>query len=158
MSLHQTIKNQITEALRNKDTIRLDTLRGLQALFLNEMLIQKNHTADEFLPDEKALTLIKRSVNQRKDSIRQFEIGKRHDLADKERAELEILHSFLPATMSRDEIKKVVESKINTHKAVGSFDPKSPGLVGKITGVVMKELAGKADGSDVKAVIEEMLK
>lgn len=155
MSLHQTIKNQITEALRAKDSVRLNTLRGLQALFLNEMLIQKNATSGEYLPDDKVLALIKRSVNQRKDSIRQFEIGKRMDLADKEKVELEILQSYLPQTMSHDEIKTVVKSKVDALKASGTVDA---GAIGKLTGIIMKELAGKAEGSDVKAVIEELLK
>jgi hypothetical protein len=154
MTLHQTIKNQITEALRAKDVIRLNTLRGLQALFLNEMLAQKTPAGGEFLPDDKVLTLIKRSVNQRKDSIRQFEIGKRVDLADKERAELAILQSFLPATMSRDEIKAVAASKVAALQANGPLDAAA---VGKLTGMIMKELAGKADGSDVKAVLEELV-
>jgi uncharacterized protein YqeY len=76
------IKNQIKEAMRAKDSVRLDTLRGLNALFMNEMLTNK--TLDQnasHLPDDKVLALIKRSVKQRQDSIRQFEIGKRMDLA-----------------------------------------------------------------------------
>jgi uncharacterized protein YqeY len=100
MTIHQNIKNQIVEALRAKDTIRLDTLRGLNALFMNEVLTQKSGTDSEFLADDKALALIKRSVKQRLDSIRQFEIGKRMDLADKERAELKILETYLPQSAS----------------------------------------------------------
>jgi len=153
MPLHQTIKSQIKEAMRAKDTVRLETLRGLNALFLNEMITAM--TSGEFLPDDKALPLIKRSVKQRKDSIEQFEKGGRADLADKEKAELKILESYLPATMSRAEIMIVARKHIEPLKAAGTLDAKSSG---KITGMIMKELAGKADGSDVKAVIEELLK
>ena len=101
MTLHENIKNQIKEALRAKDTLRLDTLRGLNALFINEILMQKSSTIGEFLPDDKAIALIKRSVKQRQDSIRQFEIGKRPDLAQKEKAERinklpKIFDSILP--------------------------------------------------------------
>ena len=153
MTLHQTIKEQIKEALRAKDTIRLDTLRGLNALFMNEMLTA--NVSDEYLSDEKVLPLIKRSVKQRKDSIEQFDKGGRKDLADKERAELVILESFLPSMMSRDEIKVIVHSRIDALKSAGTFDPKSGG---KVTGMIMKELAGKADGADVKAVVDEAIK
>ncbi len=153
MSLHETIKNQIKEALRAKDAIRLDTLRGLNALFMNEILDSK--TDNEFLPDDKVLTIIKRSVKQRKDSIEQFEKGNRDDLASKERAELAILEAYLPETMTREQIQVIAKQRIETLKAEGKFDPKAGG---KMMGMIMKELAGKADGSDVKAVVEELLK
>ena len=199
MTLHQTIKDEIKDAMRAKDTIRLDTLRGLNALFLNEMLASKPTvaptapakmpasppksptsaapaksgtpaapvksaapaTSAEFLPDDKALPLVKRSVKQRKDSIEQFEKGGRKDLADKEKAELKILKAFLPATMSRDEIKIAVSQRIDALKSQGAFDPKSASLsagqAGKITGMIMKELSGKADGADVKAAVDEVI-
>ncbi len=160
MTLHQTIKEQIKDAMRAKDSIRLDTLRGLNALFLNEMLTAKTPVKPgsedaEFLPDDKVMPLVKRSVKQRKDSIEQFEKGGRQDLADKEKAELKILESFLPATMTREQIKTVVSQRFEAMKAQGTFDPKAGG---KITGMIMKELAGKADGSDVKAVVDELMK
>jgi uncharacterized protein YqeY len=152
--LHKTIKDQIKDALRSKDTIRLDTLRGLNALFLNEIMSGKIKLDGEYLPDENVLALIKRSAKQRKDSIEQFEKGGRKDLADKEKAELAILESFMPALMARSEIKIIASQRIEAMKSQGTFDPKAGG---KITGMIMKELAGKADGSDVKAVVEELL-
>lgn len=156
MTLHETIKNQIKDAMRAKDAIRLDTLRGLNALFLNEMITQKTPQSDsEHLPDDKVLALIKRSVKQRQDSIRQFEIGKRPDLADKERAEMVILQSFLPASATKEQITAVATKHIEEMKKSGTFDPKS---IGKLTGVIMKELAGKADGNDVKEVLEGLAK
>lgn len=156
MTIHENIKNQIKEAMRAKDTVRLDTLRGLNALFLNEILTQKGaSTESEYLPDEKVLALIKRSVKQRQDSIRQFEIGKRPDLADKEKAEMTILQSFLPAGASKEEITAVATKHIDEMKKQGIFDAKS---VGKLTGIIMKELAGKADGNDVKEVLEGLAK
>lgn len=148
--LHKTIKDQIKEALRAKDTIRLDTLRGLNALFMNEMMA--TNIQDQFLPDEKVLALIKRSSKQRKDSIGQFEKGGRDDLAQKERAELKILESFLPTMMSTSEVRVIVHTRIETLKSEGNFDPKT---IGKVTGMLMKELGGKADGADVKAAIDE---
>lgn len=151
--IHKTIKDGIVDSLRARDTLRLEVLRGLNALCQNEIIATGVTT--EFLPDEKVLALIKRSAKQRKDSIEQFDKGGRKDLADKERAELVILNSFLPTLMSRDEVTVFVRQKIEALKSAGTFDPKAGG---KITGMIMKELAGKADGSDVKAAVEESLK
>lgn len=150
--LHQTIKNQIKEALRAKDTIRLDTLRALNASAQSELMSAAPGT--EFLADDKILAIVKRSVKQHKDSIEQFKKGGREDLVTKEQAELNILESFLPAMMSREEIRVVAKVRLDAMKAQGGFDPKQ---AGKITGMIMKELAGKADGSDVKAVVDELL-
>ncbi|MFA6601381.1 MAG: GatB/YqeY domain-containing protein [Candidatus Paceibacterota bacterium] len=156
MNLHQTIKEQIKEALRAKDGLRLDTLRGLNALFMNEILTQKGLKLEgEFLPDERALALIKRSVKQRLDSIKQFEIGKRPDLADKEKKEMAILESYLPKALSRDEIKVAATKVIDGLKKQGQFDPKA---AGRLTGLVMKELGGRGDGNEVKAVVEDLIK
>lgn len=151
--LHQTIKSDITTALRAKDTIRLDVLRGLNALIMNEMLASKD--AGEFLSDEKVLALVKRSAKQRKDSIEQFEKGGRMDLVEKEKSELAILNSFLPTLMPREEVKIIASQRIEALKSAGTFDPKAGG---KIMGMLIKELAGKADGADVKAVVEELIK
>jgi uncharacterized protein YqeY len=161
MTLHETIKNQIKEALRAKDTIRLDTLRGLNALALNEILTspaksgKSDDSTDDFLPDDKMLALVKRSVKQRKDSIEQFLKGGRKDLASKEQAELSILDSFMPSMMTREQIKIIAHQRIDALKSAGTYDPKAGG---KITGMIMKELAGKADGNDVKSVVEELMK
>jgi uncharacterized protein YqeY len=155
MTIHETIKNQIKEAMRAKDSIRLDTLRGLNALFMNEMLTNKSLDQNaEYLSDDKVLALIKRSVKQRHDSIRQFEIGKRIDLADKERAEIKILETFLPQSATKAEIEAVVKRLATDLMKTGALDPKS---IGKLTGMTMKELAGNADGNDVKEVIENLI-
>ena len=151
--LHQTIKEGIKESLRAKDTIRLEVLRGLSALAQNELLASKS--VGESLPDDKILTLVKKSAKQRKDSIEQFSRGGRTDLVEKEQAELTILNSFLPAMMSRDEVMSALRPKIEAMRSGSAFDSKSGG---KVTGMMMKELAGKADGADVKAVVEELLK
>ncbi len=153
MTLHENIKNQIKDALRAKDTIRLETLRGLNALCLNELLA--SGTSDNFLADDKTLALIKRSAKQRKDSIEQFTKGGRTDLVEKEQTELIILESFLPSMLPYEQVKIVVSQRIEALKSQGNFDPKSSG---KIVGMIMKELAGKADGADVKKAVEEAQK
>lgn len=149
MKIHETIKKQLVDAMRAKDAIRLDVIRGLLSSFTNE-LISKG-SSDAFLDDESALTLIRRSVKQHKDSIDQFEKGGRSDLAEKEKSELVFLEEYLPQMMSRDEIKKIVESKL---AGAGNVDKAK---LGQFIGMLMKELKGKADGADVKAVVEEMV-
>ncbi|MES2314451.1 MAG: GatB/YqeY domain-containing protein [Patescibacteria group bacterium] len=152
MTLHQTIKEQIKDALRAKDTIRLDTLRGLNALALNEMM--SGNIAGDFLADDKVMAIIKRSVKQHRDSIEQFEKGGRTDLVSKEKAELIILESFMPAMMSYDEVKIIVRTRVDALKSQGGFDPKA---TGKIVGMLIKELAGKADGMMVKKAVDELV-
>lgn len=153
--LHKTIKEQVKEALRAKDTIRLDVLRGLNAQFTNEIIAGKSTAGSEFLTDDAVLAIIRRNVKQRKDSIEQFEKGGRNDLATKEKSELGILESFLPSLMPREEIMIIAKTRMESLKTQGNFDPKN---VGKFIGMIMKELAGKADGADVKSVVEEIIK
>ncbi len=150
MKIHETIKKQLVEAMRAKDSIKLDVIRGLLSAFTNE-LISKG-SSETFLDDESALALIRRSVKQHKDSIEQFEKGGRADLADKEKAELKTLEDYLPQMMSRDEIKTLAEKKL---QELGNIDKAK---VGQFIGSLMKELKGKADGADVKAVVDEMVK
>ncbi len=150
MTIHQQIKDGIKESMIKKDSLRLTTLRSLQAAFTNEILAKK--LSGDMMPDEDAIAVIRRLTKQRKDSIEQFEKGGRKDLADAEKAELIILEKFLPQMMSRDEIKKVVETKI---AEAGSVDKSK---LGQFMGSIMKDLKGKADGADVKAVIEELVK
>jgi uncharacterized protein len=144
MSLEQQIKSQIKDAMIAKDTVRLGVLRGLTAAFMTEAIAKgKNELADD-----ETIAVIKRSVKQRKDSIDQFTKGGRPELAESEAAELKILETFLPATMSKDEIRKVAEAK----KAELGVTDKTK--LGALVGAVMKELKGKADGADVKEVVE----
>lgn len=148
--MHENIKNQIKDAMRAKDTIRLEVLRGLQALFSNELIAKG--IADPLLKDADVIVIIKRSVKQRKDSIEQFEKGGRNDLAKKEKAELKILEEFLPETMNKKDIEKIVKEKI---KKAGKIDKAK---IGQFIGMLMKELKDKADGNDVKQVVDNLVK
>lgn len=147
MSLHEEIKGQIKEAMMAKDTVKLTTIRGLVSAFTNELVATERKPQD-FLTDEEVLAVIRRSVKQRKDSIEQFTNAGRADLAGGEQAELSILEKFLPQMMSREDIKKIVEAK---KAEMGVIDKTKQGLLMK---AVMTELKGKADGGDVKAVVD----
>ncbi len=95
MSLHQDIKEQVKSALRAKDALRLNVLRGLLTAFTNEAVAKKRKPAEE-LSDEEALVVIGRAIKQRKDSMAQFEKGGRKDLVEAEQAELAMLQTYLP--------------------------------------------------------------
>ncbi len=148
--IHENIKKQIIDAMRAHDEVTLETLRGLTSLFSYELIAKKSSAP--YIDDEGAMTLIKRSVKQRKDSIEQFEKGGRKDLVKKEKAELAILEKFLPETMSKADIEKIVKAKI---KKDGMPDTKK---LGAFMGGIMKELKGKADGADVKEVVVGLVK
>ncbi|MDE2173610.1 MAG: GatB/YqeY domain-containing protein [Patescibacteria group bacterium] len=150
MTIHENLKQSIPEALRARDEVRLRTLRSLVTAMTNEV-VAKKRKPDEFLTDEEAVTVIKRSANQRKDSIEQFEKAARTDLAEPEKAELAILESYLPAQMSREEIATFARAKM------AELGVSSKTEAGKFTGNLMKELKGKADGGEVKAVVDGLL-
>ncbi len=150
MKIHETIKVQLLDAMRAKDTVRLNVIRGLLSSFSYELIAKKSK--DEFLDDESVLGVIRKSVKQHKDSIEQFEKGDRKDLAKKEKAELALLEVYLPQMMSKDDIKKIVKKKIASE---GEIDKKKSG---QFLGQLMKEFKGKADGADVKAVVDELVK
>ncbi len=150
MSLQSTIKDGIKTAMLAKDAIRLSVFRNLTASFTNE-LVAKGKKPQEELADEDALVVIKRLINQRKDSIEQFTKGGRADLADSEKAELAILQTFMPPQMSKEEIKKMAIAK---KESMGIIDKTK---VNQLMGALMKDLKGKADGGDVKEVVAELL-
>ncbi len=147
--LQDKIKEEVKEAMRAKESVRLEVLRGVLAAFTNE-LVATGKTPQDIISDDSALTVIKRLAKQRKDSIEQFEKGERQDLADKESEELTYLEKFLPKMMSKEEIQKVAEEK----KAELNIEDKAK--IGILIGTVMKELKGKADGSDVKEIVEKL--
>lgn len=150
MTLQTQIKESIKEAMKAKDTVRLAVSRGLVSAFTNELVATKRMPTDE-LSDEEALNVIRRAVKQRKDSIDQFTVGGRPELAESEKAELAILETYLPAQMSRDEVLTFAKTKMT------ELDITDTSKKGMFMGAIMKELKGKADGDIVKSVVDEML-
>ncbi|MBP6974983.1 MAG: GatB/YqeY domain-containing protein [Candidatus Pacebacteria bacterium] len=147
MTLQETIKGSLKEAMMAKDAVRMTVIRGLMSAFTNE-LVALGRTPQDALTDDEVLAVIRRGVKQRKDAIEQFVAGGRDDLADSEKAELALLEVYLPAMMPREEIQKIAEAK----KVELGIDDKSKS--GMLMSTLMKELKGKADGADVKAVVE----
>lgn len=145
------IKAELKEAMKAKDELRLGVLRGFISAFTNE-LVATGKTPQNEVTDELAMTVIKRQSKQRKDSIEQFTAGGRNDLVEKEKKELEIIEKYLPQMMSKEEIQKIAEAK----KTELGINDKSK--MGMLMGALMRDLKDKADGNDVKEVVEGLFK
>ena len=136
----------MTAAMKARDDLRVQTLRGALAAFTNE-LVAKGKKPTEELDDKDAVTVLKRLAKQRKEAAGVYEKGCRAELAEKESEELKIIQEYLPQMAGPEEIEKVARAKM----AEGITD------AGKLTGAVMKEFAGRADGNDVKKVIASLV-
>jgi uncharacterized protein YqeY len=142
MSLKVRLKEQQILAMRAKDKARLGTIRMLLAAI-------KQIEIDERIElDNDAVTaVVIKSVKQRKDSITQFEKAGRADLADVEKTELAILQEFLPQPLTSDEVKALIEQAIASTGASGMQD------MGKVMGVLKKDISGRADMGEVSALV-----
>ncbi len=148
--IQEQILESIKDAMRARDKIRLEVLRGVKTAFVNE-LVASNRTPQDVLTDDEALTVLTRLAKQRRESIDQFTKGDRPELAEKEASELVILEDYLPAQMSADEVRQIVEEK---KAALGITDKSKMGM---LMGMLMKELKGKVDGNVVRQAVEAAL-
>src|SRR5687767_8007528 len=108
--MQNKIREEIKLAMIAKDTVKLNVYRGILSAFTNE-LVANGKTPQDMLTDNECLAVIKRLSKQRKDSIEQFEKGGRPELAETEKQELAVIETLLPASMSKDEIRKIAEAK-----------------------------------------------
>ena len=134
------------EASKAKDIGRADILKMAMASIKNqEVEIQRN------LDDDEVIAVLRKESKKIADSIEQFKAMGRDDLLEKEQYQFEVLESYLPQLMSRDDIEAVVEKK------VADLGVNSVTEMGKVMGVVMNELKGKADGGLVKDIVQKVL-
>jgi len=146
MSLKEQITEDMKTAMRAKDSERLGTIRLLLAA-----MKQKEVDERVTLDDAAVVAIVDKLIKQRKDSIAAFEGAARQDLADKEKAELEVLKAYLPARMSEAEVADAVRA------IVAELGAKGPGDMGKVMGVVKTRLAGKAEMGQVSAAVKAAL-
>lgn len=149
MSLIDKINEEFKKAIVLKDELKVSTLRMLKAGIQNMEI--ELRTKRKELNDESVLGVVGREVKRRKESIEAFVKGLRQDLADKERKELEILLNYLPAQLSDEQLREIVQKKIKEIGATGPAD------FGKVMGPVAKETKGKADGNRVSQIVKEEL-
>ncbi|MCF2875335.1 MULTISPECIES: GatB/YqeY domain-containing protein [unclassified Tenacibaculum] len=147
MSLQKQVMDKMKEAMKSKDTVALTALRALKSAF---MLAKTESGAGE-LSEAEELKIIQKQVKQRKDSADVFSEQGREDLAEPELAEAAVLEQFLPEALSEEEIEKVVKETIKKVGAEGMKD------MGKVMGIVSKQLAGQADGKIISTIVRKNL-
>lgn len=149
MTLYETIGNHLKEAMKSGDTVRRDTLRMLQSAVKNVAIDKRKAPAE--LIDSEVEDVIRRLTKQRKDSIEQYRAGNREDLAEKEEVELAMLAAYLPQAMPEAELRVLVEEALRE----AGIAEKSK--MGQAMGMVMKKVAGRASGDDVRRMVESLL-
>lgn len=146
MTLLTKLSDDMKAAMKGKDKKSLQVIRMLKASLQNEKI---NLGRD--LTDEEELAIISREMKQRRDSLAEFEKVGRDDLAEKTKSEIAIVERYLPAQLTEDEIFQIVSQAI---EQTGASSPKE---FGKVMGVVMPKVKGKADGNQVNAIVKELL-
>ncbi len=144
--MYDKIKEDIVKALKEKDTLKLQTLRGIKGDVDLEHINKKVEINDELV-----ITVLSRGIKTRKESITEFEKGNRDDLINKTNEEINLLQTYLPAQLSEEEINKVLDDAFN------KVNPTSPKEMGLIMKEVTPLLKGKADMGKVSAIIKERL-
>jgi hypothetical protein len=147
MSLKERITEDMKAAMRARDAARLSAIRFLQAA------IKQKEVDERIVADDAAvLAIIEKLIKQRRDSIEQFEKAARHDLVEKERAELELLTQYLPQQLSEAEVDAAIIA------AIGQVGPAAGAqAMGKVMAVLKPQLAGRADMGKVSALVKKKL-
>lgn len=145
--LEEKILKDYQAAMKNKDIIKSSVLSFLRAEMINVAWLKKKKALD----DNEVISVIRKQIKARQDSIEQFKKGNRLDLADKESKELEILKSYLPAELSVDEIKRIIE------ESVSLIDAKDLKDMGRLMKEVTAKIAGRADVKLVSDLVKERL-
>ena len=148
MSLQQEVMSAMKAAMKAKDQMALTALRAVKSAIL---LAQTESGAAAELTEEQELKLLQKLVKQRKDSAEIYIQQDRQDLAQPELDEAEVISQFLPEALSEEEIEKVVVMTINQIGAEGMKD------MGKVMGIVSKQLAGQADGKTISTIVKTKL-
>lgn len=148
MSLAETINKEIITAMKARDEV---SLRGLRAIKSAILLAQTDKGAGDGLTEEAELKILQKLAKQRKDSLEIYEQQKREDLAQKEREEILVIERFLPKQMSEEEVKAALQQIIAEVGATSAAE------TGKVMPVAMKQLAGKADGKTISALLKGLL-
>jgi len=146
VSLKDKISDDLKQALKEGDDVRKRTLRLLLAAVHNAE-IEKGGPLD----DSGALAVIAKQAKQRRESAEEFRKGGRQDLVEREEAEAAVLQAYLPSALSREEIAAAAR------KVIAEVGAQGPRDVGKVMPVLVKQLAGRAEGSEISAVVRELL-
>jgi hypothetical protein len=146
MSLSERLNEDMKQAMRSQDKFRLSVIRMVRSAIKNAE-IERRTTLD----DSAVLDILNRELKQRKESLLEFEKAGRTDLVDQMNAEIAILQEYLPQQLTEDEIKEIVQAAIQETGASSKAD------MGKLMGVLMPKVKGRADGKVVNRIAQELL-
>ncbi|MGX4685985.1 GatB/YqeY domain-containing protein [Vagococcus sp. JNUCC 83] len=146
MTLLNRLNNDIKVAMKAKDKETLSVLRMMKSSIQNEEIKK----GDSLSPDEE-LTVLSREMKQRKDSLQEFKDADRDDLVEKVSAEIKIVDRYMPEQLTEDELRSIIQSAIDETGASSMKD------FGKVMGVVMPKIKGKADGQTVNSLVKASL-
>jgi uncharacterized protein YqeY len=149
MTLQSQVDNDIKDAMRARETVRLNALRLLKSAMKNAAI--EKGGAETILDDAEGSAIIRRQIKQRQDAIEGFERGGRPELAAAERAEIEVLSAYLPAALSPDEVTALAREAI---AAAGATSKQQMGAVMKIA---TAKAAGRADGKTLSQSVQKLL-
>lgn len=148
MTLEEKVNNDLKTAMLAKDE---STVRGLRAIKSGIILAKTEKGANGIISPEKEVQMLQKMVKQRRDSITEFEKANRADLIAKEQEEVAVIEKYLPAMMSEDEVREIVKQAITTTGATSQKE------MGKVMGIVSKQLAGKADNKVIADTVKSLL-
>jgi uncharacterized protein YqeY len=148
MGLKEKLQSDLTDAIRSRAEVKSGTIRMLLAAITNEEVSGKSARV---LSDAEIITVLSREAKKRREAVEAYVAAKRTDLADKEKAEGDVIAQYLPAQLSEDEIKKMIADAI---AETGASGPAGMGLVMKI---LSPKIAGKADGGVVSGLVKAAL-
>ena len=148
MGLKEKLQADLTDAIRSRNEVVSGTLRMLLAAITNEEVAGK---AAKVLTDAEIITVLSREAKKRREAVEAYTQAKRDDLASKEKAEAAVIANYLPAQLTEDEIKKLIQAAITE---IGASGPAGMGLVMK---VLQPKIAGKADGGVVSGLVKAAL-
>ena len=148
MSLETKVMEDLKKAMLAKDEKSLRSLRAIKAAIIQAKTAEG---AGGQIKEDEEIKLLQKLVKQRKDSLEIYEKQGREDLASKEKEEIEVIEKFLPKQLSEAELKDILS------KIVAETGASSPAEMGKVMGAANKQLAGKADGKTIAAIVKELL-
>ena len=148
MSIKESLRSDLTEAIRGRDEITSSTIRMVLTAITNEEVAGKQARV---LSDDEIITVLSREAKKRREASEAFENAGRADKAALEKAEGVVIAKYLPAQLSVDDIKKIIADAVTSTGASGPAD------MGKVMGAVKPLIAGKADGSIVSTLVKEAL-
>jgi len=146
MGLEERLVEEMKQAMKSNDKLRLSTIRMIRSAVKNKEIEQRSQ-----LTDEGITKVIQGLVRKGEESVEQFRVGGRADLVEKEEKEIEILKSFLPQPISREEILRAIDQSMEETQASSLKD------LGKVMKSVIPKLGGKADGKLINQLVKERL-